>query len=104
MMVNSPDFDRFAALMASHEWRFAKTMPDNPHHYTLRKTWTEPGGDEDFVWAVRFIREHGYPAYFKRRPYVQLDVNGHFYWTMGAPINKPDGTPCTILINRKALG
>jgi SAM-dependent methyltransferase len=98
-----PGFEKFGALMHTHAFRFARTMPKNPHWYTLRKTWDEPGGDDDFQWAVRFLRANGYTAYYQRKPYVQLDVNEHFYWTMGAPINLPDGTPHTILINRKVL-
>ena len=35
--------------------------------------------------------------------YTVLDVHEHFYWTMGAPINYSNGSPCTILINRKPL-
>jgi hypothetical protein len=49
--------ERLAALLESAEWRFARTMPQNPHWYTLRKTWAL---DEDFVWAVEQIRLRGY--------------------------------------------
>jgi SAM-dependent methyltransferase len=32
-----------------------------------------------------------------------FNLNGWKYWTMGAPINYRNGSPCTILINRKPL-
>lgn len=80
----------------THEWRFAKTMPKNPHWYTLRKDWK----DEEFVEFVLFIREHGYETRFGGRKYIKFNINGYEYWTMGADINTPDGKPYTILINR----
>lgn len=86
------DFDKFAKLMFFNEWRFAKTMPENPHHYTLKKKWKNP---KDFEWAVTFLRENGYENIYHDYKYIQIDCNGHFYWTMGAPLSE------TILINRK---
>lgn len=91
------DFERVSALLSAARWIFAKTMPDNPHDYTLRKDWN----DDDFVFVVQYIRQHGYQGKFGGRTYTYLDAGGHYHWTMGAPINKDDGTPCTILINRK---
>lgn len=94
------DFQRVSAFLAAQNWVFAKTMPHNPHEYTVRKNWAS---DDDFVFVVQYIRQHGYTGQFEGRTYTYLDVNGHFYWTMGAPINKPDGSPLTIIINRKPL-
>ena len=85
-----------AASLAGQEWVFAKTMPDNPHEYCLRRRWV--GDDDAFVEAVEFIREAGYEAFFEGRPYTQLDIDDHFYWTMGFPVDE------TILINRKQIG
>jgi len=82
------------------EYRFAKTMPENPHWYTLRKTWAD---DAAFRECVGFMREFGYTEIFKGRKYTMFNLNGYKYWTMGAPIDKPDGTPCTILINRARI-
>jgi hypothetical protein len=50
-----------------------------------RKAWD----DRDFI--------------FRRAYYTQLDVGAFFYWTMGWPLNWPDGTPCKRIINRKPL-
>ena len=93
--------DRLDALRALHQafaqqrWIFAKTMPENPHEYTLRQHWN--AAYLSFDDAVALIRGYGYPAYFKRRRYLQFNVLDAFYWTMGAPIEE------TILINRAKI-
>lgn len=76
------------------QWIFAKTMPENPHWYTLRKTWAQ---DAAFVETVEAMRTYGYREWYKKRPYTMFNVNGMKYWTMGAPL------PSTILINRKPI-
>ncbi len=90
--------DSIRAVLERAEWRFAKTMPENPHWYTLRKAWTDDGA---FVEAVEFIRRHGvverYPDPEKGRKYIVLILGEHKYWTMGWPVEK------TILINRKPV-
>jgi hypothetical protein len=88
------DLDTVRDLLLAQRWIFARTMPANPHEYTLRKLWTD---DADFVRTVQFIRRHGYQTVYEGRPYTQFDLNGHFYWTMGAAIEQ------TTLINRKQL-
>lgn len=87
--------------IASVRWQFAKTMPDNPHEYTIRK-WA-PEKERDFEAVVMFIREAGYkkkwtnPKSGRSTTYVYLDVDGWCYWTMGARLSS------TILINRAKL-
>lgn len=85
---------RLHSLFSDKRWIFAKTMPDNPHEYTLRKEWRD---DDNFAESVQLIRDHGYVVRFKGRKYIQFNVLGHFYWSMGAPI------PATILINRACI-
>jgi len=87
-------FSEVAQALARHQWTFAKTMPQNPHWYTLRKNWTEPPA---FEAVVQFIRDAGYRTYYRGRPYTCLNINGFKYWTMGAPL------PQTILINRAEI-
>jgi hypothetical protein len=85
---DEPDF---RAFVASHRWIFARTMPHNPHEYTLRRH-TDSGV---FDAAVRYIREHGRMETYAGKPYRTLYLDDHKYWTMGAPLE------ATILINRK---
>lgn len=91
-----PEFDlsRLARVLETKSYRFAKTMPKWPHWYTLRKTWEV---DEDFVFAVETIREHGFTEKWGGRTFRAFALNGLKYWTMGAPIER------TILINRKPI-
>lgn len=96
------DSETAQTLLESQEWTFAKTMPDNPHWYTLRKKWT---CDQDFIDVVHFIREYGvierYPPPSGPK-YTVMVIDGFKYWTMGYPCNPGPCHPAhdTILINR----
>lgn len=83
---------RFAELTEAKRFRFAKTMAETPHWYTLRdKDWESK---DDFFEAVQLIRDYGYPYKWGRYTYIQLNVNEYFYWSMGWPVDE------TELINR----
>ena len=75
------------------QWVFAKTMPESPHWYTLRRT----NDSAEFERAVVDIRTYGYVRRYKGYDYVSYDIDGWYYWTMGAPLEE------TILINRAQL-
>jgi hypothetical protein len=77
-----------------HRWVFAKTMPQHPHEYTLRK---HARSELEFEAVVAYIRECGVPERFGRATYIYLPVDDWKYWTMGAPL------PATILINRARI-
>ncbi len=85
--------EELIAWAASVRWVFAKTRPMNPHWYTLRR-------EQDlylFQKAVLTIRERGERRKFGAGDYTQYDLDGHTYWSMGAPLE------CTVLVNRKEL-
>jgi hypothetical protein len=71
--------------------RFWQTARSGDHQYTLRK-W---GADLTFEFATLFLRERGYQHKFGSRWYTQYDLDGHTYWSMGAPL------AFTSLINRR---
>lgn len=74
----------------STQWTFAKTMPEWPHEYLVRKN-----VDEDlFVRLVLHIRAHGYEGKFYRKSITYYDDRGMVYWTMGEPLEE------TTIINR----
>jgi len=75
-------------------WRFAKTMPDNPHEYCLRREAEDEGM---FEKMVAHIREFGQPYPWWGTVYLQYVAGGHAFWTMG---KRPQET---MLINRKSL-
>jgi hypothetical protein len=85
-------FEECARALLSADYRFAKTMPQNPHWYTLRRTWNN---DHLFDKVVEYMRANSYTECFCRKPYQMFDLNGYKYWTMGAEICE------TILINRR---
>ena len=94
-------------LFTRARWKVATTMLDNPHCYTLRRTWKAPDlTDSDFVWVAQTIRTIGdrekYPPEGPHaRWYTVWRHRGAQFWTMNWPINYESGRPWTILINRK---
>ena len=86
--------ENIVSTILEQDWTFAKTMPQMPHEYSLRKKWKD---EQDFIKAVLFIREHGYEKRFGSKTYRYYDIEGMCYWTMGNPIDK------TILINRAKI-
>lgn len=80
-------------FVANARWVFARTMPENPHWYTLRKE----NSHEDFEAFIRLIRKTGYREEYRGQWYVKFDLDGWSYWTMGAALSE------TILINRHRL-
>lgn len=89
--VSEKDLAELRAFVDSSAWRFASTMPQVPHWYTLRKYAHD---EERFLWFVQFIRTHGYSKKWNGTPRRYIDLDGWMYWTMGAPLD------ITILINR----
>ncbi|HXA15584.1 MAG TPA: hypothetical protein VN380_01225 [Thermoanaerobaculia bacterium] len=81
----------FTQFVVRGPWRVARTMPTNPHEYTLR----DEHSDDAFDAAVRYIREHGRIEYYAAQPYKTIYCDDHKFWTMGAPLLE------TVLINRK---
>ena len=88
------DVERLARLLLEQEWIFARTMPENPHCYSPRKTW---GRDEDFVFAVETIRRLGYRQKYGTYWETVFAVGEHFYWTGWMPVGS------TFWMNRKPL-
>jgi len=77
-------------FIESSKWAFAKTMPDWPHEYIVRKNVDE----HLFVQLVQYIRTNGYEGNFYKKKIAYLDNGELVYWTMGAPVED------TIIINR----
>lgn len=86
--------DAVQALLERKAWTFAKTMPNDPHEYTLRRDWDDP---VPFDEVVHYIRRQGRREMYKGRAYTQLALGDWKYWTMGEPL------PATRLINRARL-
>ena len=92
--ISPEDLDRLRRFIAHHQWIYARAQPQWPHFYTLRRF----ANEEDFLWFVIYIREHGYDERFgKSSTYIRLAIDGWKYWSMG------DRLENTILINRAKL-
>lgn len=91
--------DDFKKFIGTRHWRFAKTMPQWPHEYSVRQFDDPPEDQALFEEAVSFIRAQGERRWFEPtgRSSVYLDIDGRQYWTMGAPIKE------TTIINRAWL-
>lgn len=92
----SPDEERslVESWLLMHQWRYAKTMPQFPHWYTLRTDWPDTAR---FERCIIYIREHGYQKVFGRTTYTYLNFREYKYWTMGSPAKE------TKLINRDLI-
>ena len=86
--------DEFREWVAAGEWKFAKTMPEIPHWYTLRE---ERQDDERFSLAVKFVYDNGRLGHWYGRARRYYDLDGFTYWAM----NEPPGE--TVLMNRAEL-
>jgi len=89
--MNFNALDYLAGKLLNKRWIFAKTMPESPHWYTLRKEWNT---DAEFSEVVYTLRKNSYIEHYKGYAYQMFNINGMKYWTMGAPLKE------TILINR----
>jgi len=85
--------DAIKAFIAKHEWTFAKTMPQWPHWYVVRKNCI----DDEFVSFAVFIRNNGEVRPWGPYMHVYVDIDCFTYWTMGNPIEE------TTIINRAEI-
>lgn len=82
---------RVRNFIDTHEWHFAKTMPQIPHWYCLLK---DKGDVEEFRWFAAYIREHSVPGTFYGKTYHYFYLDGYKYWWMDPTVEECD------LINR----
>jgi len=78
------------AFIEKQSWTFAKTMPQWPHEYLVRKDVDE----ESFIALVEHIRAHGVSGSFYKMELTFYYFEGWVYWTMGNPVEE------TTIINR----
>jgi hypothetical protein len=83
-----------AGVVAANRWTYAKTMPQCPHEYIVRKNVAD---DTVFCRFVMTIRRHGNDEPYFSKTHRYLDLGGFKYWTMG------DWLPTTIIINRARI-
>ena len=82
------------AFVQGNGWTYAKTMPQCPHEYVVRKNVAD---DNVFCRFVMTIRRFGCDEKFYSKTHRYLDLGPFKYWTMG------DWLPTTIIINRARI-
>lgn len=88
------DYKRIREFVSKYPWTFAKTYAEfAPHEYYVKDELDEYGQAE-FVWFVEYIRDNGFDCKFAGKEYTYFELDGHYYWTMGEPIEE------TIILNR----
>ena len=89
--------ERLVENLERARYRYAVTMQNIPHYYTVAETWADyrDGVSEECTWTVWEMRKHDVMHPFGNREQHYLDVNGFSYWTMG-PRDEDD-----FLINRQ---
>jgi hypothetical protein len=83
---------RLQKLLESANYRFAKKMPQYPHCYTLRETWSD---DEEFKQAIEGIWHYGKAEDWHGRTFVYFYAGEYKYWTMGK-------SECEVLLINRA--
>ncbi len=84
--------DFIEKTLINAEWKFARTMTWNPHHYTLKKTWQDKKLFQNIVY---FINDFGEKELYKKTYYKVLYLGDYKYWTMDKVLTD------VVLINRK---
>ncbi len=79
--IGAADFEQLQRLLLAQTWKFASTLANIPHWYTLRKNWAS---DEDFVWVIDALRRSGYQQRFGSLVYLYTDIEQFQYWDCGA--------------------
>tara|TARA_R110000796_G_scaffold157744_5_gene274468 strand:+ start:226 stop:513 length:288 start_codon:yes stop_codon:yes gene_type:complete len=91
--VNDIEQEIFKVL-ENKRWKFASSMPKQPHEYTLREWWSD---DDQFIKIVKDMRSCAYWGKFFSTPIKYWEYGEYKYWTMGYGLDQ------TKLINRAKL-
>ncbi len=73
-------------------WRFANTMPENPHEYIVKPS--NPEKKAEFEKMVMLMRENAIYEEWNGMYFQYYYYDGYKYWTMDYPIH------ITKIINR----
>lgn len=80
-------------IIETLQWKFAKSMPQMPHWYTVRQK-NNPELNEMYEKLYYYIRDNHYEKKFYRKTYKYCDIGDYMYWAMTDDITE------SIIINR----
>ena len=87
-------------FIAAQQWRFAKTMPQWPHWYIIRR---EGNRAADFDRLAALIEQFGEDDSWGRETRRYLRIRKFKYWAMGEVINRAAPLPSYEVRRRGAL-
>jgi hypothetical protein len=83
------------AFVARKQWIFAKTMPENPHHYVVLFHQQTEEDREGYSALRELITRHGWKRRWHGRMWKTYTLDDHDYWTIHPVINrKPSAEAC----------
>jgi len=82
--------DEIQEIIDSFDWTFAKTMPDKPHWYIVKKNVDRKAYEKLF----RFIYDHHTIEWFEGFSYKTVRLGEYKYWIMD------DDIDASYIINR----
>jgi hypothetical protein len=92
--MNNQEIEKAGKILEAQNWTFAKTMPQIPHWWSVKKDWEDKAL---FRWVVEMIKKYEVKKKFGSRYYGYFIYNGYQYWTMDKTIDS------TNLINRSKV-
>ncbi len=79
-MEDSYNYAEIVEKLQTAYWTFAKTMPNNPHEYTLRKNWYGDFPNYDFLRVATYLRMFGEFEEFGGSMWRILKIGNYKYW------------------------
>jgi hypothetical protein len=77
--------EELRAIISRLTFTFAKTMPETPHFYTVRR----PENEVDYLTLFEAIQAHGQRSRFGKRWYRYLHPgDGYRYWAMTSAVGQ----------------
>ena len=76
------------AFVARKEWIFAKTMPDNPHHYVVLFHQRTQEDRDGYAALRKLITQYGSKRRWHGSLWRSYRLDDHDYWTIYPVINR----------------
>lgn len=86
--MTAADLEKVRTYIKSVEWRFAKTMPQWPHFYTIFE-WN-PDKAADYYYFAHLIHKHGTVDPWGSEKWSYLTIDDYKYWVIGNVLNRAE--------------